>query len=296
MEQQSQLPSIPQASEKPIESSLTSTSASEPESIITVKASPPASKIPVVEPRKSLIEETPKPLIQPEPVKATEKKPLNERQLTADFLSMEQQTQLFSEPAKTLVDEVTKAAEQIVEQPKQPKTLNERQLTEDFLIMEQQTQLPSKVISSEAKATDKLIDGIESAAPVGDNASPFDTPKVTTSVVTQEPQHLATEYDSDTFGKRATVPLRESIKEEGLTAPISVEPRKSLTDAEFCKSVGETITKKMSVGVIEISDELKKMGKLPKTYDQLSYLTLLLISHFFRERNPALPDSTTHPK
>nr|XP_036671424.1 ankyrin-2 isoform X15 [Drosophila suzukii] len=259
MEQQSQLPSIPQASEKPIESSLTSTSASEPESIITVKASPPASKIPVVEPRKSLIEETPKPLIQPEPVKATEKKPLNERQLTADFLSMEQQTQLFSEPAKTLVDEVTKAAEQIVEQPKQPKTLNERQLTEDFLIMEQQTQLPSKVISSEAKTTDKLIDGIESAAPVGDNASPFDTPKVTTSVVTQEPQHLATEYDSDTFGKRATVPLRESIKEEGLTAPISVEPRKSLTDAEFCKSVGETITKKMSVGVIEISDELKKM-------------------------------------
>ncbi|XP_065720403.2 ankyrin-2 isoform X10 [Drosophila suzukii] len=259
MEQQSQLPSIPQALEKLIESSLTSTSASEPESIITVKASPPASKIPVVEPRKSLIEETPKPLIQPEPVKATEKKPLNERQLTADFLSMEQQTQLFSEPAKTLVEEVTKAAEQIVEPPKQQKPLNERQLTEDFLIMEQQTQLPSKVISSEAKTTDKLIDGIESAAPVGDNASPFHTPKVTTSVVTQEPQHLATEYDSDTFGKRATVPLRESIKEEGLTAPISVEPRKSLTDAEFCKSVGETITKKMSVGVIEISDELKKM-------------------------------------
>ncbi|XP_037719146.1 ankyrin-2 isoform X10 [Drosophila subpulchrella] len=259
MEQQTQLPSMPQAPEKPIESSLTSTSASEPESIITVKASPPASKIPVVEPRKSIIEETPKPLIQPEPVKATEKKPLNERQLTVDFLSMEQQTQLFSEPAKTLVEEVTKAAEQIVEQPKQQKTLTERQLTEDFLIMEQQTLLPSKLISSEAKTTDKLIDGIESAAPVGDIASPFHTSKVTTSVATQEPQHLATEYDSDTFGKRATVPLRESIKEEGLTAPISVEPRKSLTDAEFCKSVGETITKKMSVGVIEISDELKKM-------------------------------------
>uniref|UniRef100_A0A6P4FJY1 Ankyrin-2-like n=1 Tax=Drosophila rhopaloa TaxID=1041015 RepID=A0A6P4FJY1_DRORH len=252
MEQQSQLPSIPQAAEKPLESSLTSTSASEPDSIVTVKSSPPASKIPVVEPRKTLTEETPKPLIETEPVQATEKKALNERQLTADFLSMEQQTQLVSEPAKKLVEEVMKTAEQLVEQPKEQKPWNERQLTEDFLIMEQQTQLPSKL-------KEELIDGIESAAPVGDG-SPFHTPKLTTTVVTQEPQHLTSEYDSDTFGKEATVPLRDIIKEEGLTAPVSVEPRKSLTDAEFCKSVGETITKKMSVGVIEISDELKKIG------------------------------------
>nr|XP_044250596.1 LOW QUALITY PROTEIN: ankyrin-2 [Drosophila takahashii] len=255
MEQQTQLPSIPQVAEKPLESSLTSTSASEPESIVTVKHSPPASKIPVVEPRKSLIEEAPKPLIEPEPVKVTEKKSLDERQLTADFLSMEQQSQLVAEPAKTLVEEVMKTAEQMVEQPKQQKPLNERQLTEDFLAMEQETQLPSKVLSTEAKKTDSLIDGIESAAPVGDNASSFHTPKLTTSVVTQEPQQqqLASGYDSD------TVPLRESLKDEGLVPPVSVEPRKSLTDAEFCKSVGETITKKMSVGVIEISDELKKM-------------------------------------
>ncbi|XP_065361957.1 ankyrin-2-like [Calliphora vicina] len=42
-----------------------------------------------------------------------------------------------------------------------------------------------------------------------------------------------------------------------LMAPIPIEPRKSLTDAEFCKSVQESITKKMSEGLIEISDELK---------------------------------------
>ncbi|XP_050335307.1 ankyrin-2 isoform X3 [Bactrocera neohumeralis] len=44
-----------------------------------------------------------------------------------------------------------------------------------------------------------------------------------------------------------------------LAAPAPVEPRKSitLTDAEFCKSVEETITKKMSAGQIEICDELK---------------------------------------
>nr|NP_729285.3 ankyrin 2, isoform L [Drosophila melanogaster]AAF50525.4 ankyrin 2, isoform L [Drosophila melanogaster] len=255
MEQQNQLPSMPQAAEKPLESSLTSTSASEPESIVTVKPSPPASKIPVVEPRKIVFDESTKPLIEPEPVKTTEKKPLNERQLTADFLSMEQQTQLVSEPAKSLVEEVMKSAEQMVEQPKQQKSLNERQLTEDFLLMEQQTQLPSDIV----KPTDKLIDGIESAAPVGDEASPFHTPKLTTSVVTQEPQQLASEYDSDTFGKQATIPLGDSKIDQGLIAPVSMEPRKSLTDAEFCKSVGETITKKMSVGVIEISDELKKI-------------------------------------
>ncbi|XP_026833803.1 ankyrin-2 isoform X3 [Drosophila erecta] len=255
MEQQNQLPSMPQAAEKPLESSLTSTSASEPESFVTVKASPPASKIPVVEPRKIVFEEPTKPLIEPEPVKTTEKKPLDERQLTADFLSMEQQTQLVSEPAKSLVEEVIKSAEQIVEQPKQQKPWNERQLTEDFLLMEQQTQLPSDIV----RPTDKLIDGIESAAPVGDGASPFHTPKLTTSVVTQEPQQLAGEYDSDTFGKQATMLLEDPKLEQGLIAPVSMEPRKSLTDAEFCKSVGETITKKMSVGVIEISDELKKI-------------------------------------
>lgn len=261
MEQQTQLPSLPQAAEKPLESSLTSTSASEPDSVVSVKPSPPASKIPVVEPRKTLVEEAAKPLIETEPVK----KPLNERQLTADFLSMEQQTQLVFEPAKKLVEEVAKTAEQQVDQSKKPEPLNERQLTEDFLSMDQQTQLHAQPISGDAKPLDKLIDGIESAAPVGD-VSPFQTPKLTTSIVTQEPQRLATEYDSDTFGKGATIPLSETIKQEALTAPVSMEPRKSLTDAEFCKSVGDTITKKMSEGVIEITDELKKMGKLSQRH------------------------------
>ncbi|XP_034657376.1 ankyrin-2 isoform X16 [Drosophila subobscura] len=305
MEQQSQLPSISQATDQHLESSLTSTTTSEPESVISVKPSPPASKIPVVEPRKTLTEETAKPsestaktLIE-EAVKPAEDQPKKcfpDRQLTADFLSMEQQTQLQSLPAKALVEEVVKSAEQLVEQKMQTeslpektlikeevkpieqltkqKPLHERQLTADFLSMEQQTQLqpviqpsvlPESIDSILAEKTVSKGDGIESAAPIGD-ASLFQTPKPEFALVTQKPENLPSvvrdfaEYDSDTFDKRATVPLSESIKEERLSAPLSMEPRKSLTDAEFCKSVGETISKKMSAGVIEISDELKKIA------------------------------------
>ncbi|KAL9903848.1 uncharacterized protein ACN2A1_004504 isoform 1-T1 [Glossina fuscipes fuscipes] len=53
----------------------------------------------------------------------------------------------------------------------------------------------------------------------------------------------------------------ELLQADELVAPAPFEPRKSLTDAEFCKSVQETITKKMSEGLIEISDELQlKVG------------------------------------
>ncbi|XP_026845669.1 ankyrin-2 isoform X13 [Drosophila persimilis] len=305
MEQQSQLPSMPKASEPPLESSLTSISTSEPESVISVKPSPPASKIPVVEPRKTLIEEAvklteppAKPLIE-ETVKPTVEQPkevLHERQLTADFLSMEQQTQLQSLPAKALVEEVVKTAEQLVVQKKdkeseaskalieeavkpieqltkQNEPLYERQLTADFLSMEQQTQLHPVTIKSSVvpESIDSKVlpeklskgDGIESAAPIGD-ASLFQTPKPEFAFVAKEPENLPSvvqelsEYD--TFEKRATVPLSDSIREEGLSAPLSMEPRKSLTDAEFCKSVGETISKKMSAGVIEISDQLKQIA------------------------------------
>ncbi|XP_033239407.1 ankyrin-2 isoform X31 [Drosophila pseudoobscura] len=305
MEQQSQLPSMPKASEPPLEFSLTSISTSEPESVISVKPSPPASKIPVVEPRKTLIEEAvklteppAKPLIE-ETVKPTVEQPkevLHERQLTADFLSMEQQTQLQSLPAKALVEEVVKTAEQLVVQKKdkeseaskalieeavkpieqltkQKEPLHERQLTADFLSMEQQTQLHPVTIKSSVvpESIDSKVlpeklskgDGIESAAPIGD-ASLFQTPKPELAFVDKEPESLPSvvqelsEYD--TFEKRATVPLSDSIREEGLSAPLSMEPRKSLTDAEFCKSVGETISKKMSAGVIEISDQLKQIA------------------------------------
>ncbi|XP_033243827.1 ankyrin-2 isoform X20 [Drosophila miranda] len=305
MEQQSQLPSMPKASEPPLESSLTSTSTSEPESVISVKPSPPASKIPVVEPRKTLIEEAVR-LTEPpvktlieEAVKPTVEQPkevLHERQLTADFLSMEQQTQLQSLPAKALVEEVVKTAEQLVEQQKdkeseaskalieeavkpiekltkQKEPLHERQLTADFLSMEQQTQLHPVTIESSVvpESIDSKVlpeklskgDGIESAAPIGD-ASLFQTPKPEFAFVAKKPENLPSvvqefsEYD--TFDKRATVPLSDSIREEGLSAPLSMEPRKSLTDAEFCKSVGETISKKMSAGVIEISDQLKQIA------------------------------------
>lgn len=54
--------------------------------------------------------------------------------------------------------------------------------------------------------------------------------------------------------------ITEILQAEELVAPAPFEPRKSLTDAEFCKSVQETITKKMSEGLIEISDELQLKG------------------------------------
>ncbi|XP_051862066.1 ankyrin-2 isoform X5 [Drosophila albomicans] len=266
MEQQSQLPSMPQTTEKIIMSSQTSTT-SEPESVISVKQAapaskipqpttttetdsvvtakpaPPASKIPVVEPRKSLVDEAIKPA-------APKAQPLNERQLTEDFLNMEQQTQLPAQPIKSTVSEL------IINTANIETTI----LPED--VQPQEATIIKKVEHKPA-AESQLIsgDGIESAAPIGE-VSPFATRKMTADFLAMEQQtQLSCEYDSDTFGKRATVPLSETItKDEGLVAPLSIEPRKSLTDAEFCKYVGDTITKKMSEGLIEMTDELKQIA------------------------------------
>ncbi|XP_060659210.1 ankyrin-2 isoform X18 [Drosophila nasuta] len=266
MEQQSQLPSMPQTTEKIIMSSQTSTT-SEPESVISVKQAapaskipqpttttetdsvvaakpaPPASKIPVVEPRKSLVDEAIKPA-------APKAQPLNERQLTEDFLNMEQQTQLPAQPIKSTVSEL------IINTANIETTI----LPED--VQPQEATIIEKVEPKPA-AESQLIsgDGIESAAPIGE-VSPFATRKMTADFLAMEQQtQLSCEYDSDTFGKRATVPLSETItKDEGLMAPLSIEPRKSLTDAEFCKYVGDTITKKMSEGLIEMTDELKQIA------------------------------------
>lgn len=253
MEQQSQLPSLRSAPESLIESSQTST-ASEPESVISVKAAPPASKIPVVEPRKPLVDDTVKPA---EVISSQKPKPapLNERQLTADFLQMEQQTQ--PQPPKNIAEAT------ILPEVMQPKLA----MQETAAITE------TTIIDKEPKATilepeTKVVsgDGIESAAPIGE-VSPFAARKLTADFLAMEQQaqqpsipKVMSEYDSDTFDKRATVPLSDVLKEEGLCAPLSIEPRKSLTDAEFCKYVGETITKKMSEGLIEMPDELKQIG------------------------------------
>ncbi|KAL7733475.1 hypothetical protein ACLKA6_004947 [Drosophila palustris] len=219
---------------------------SEAESLISVTPASPASKIPqlahqaskipVVEPRKSLVEET---------IKTTPQKvqPLNERQLTEDFLNMEQKTQLQSQPMKGTVTELI-AATASIETTILPEVLQPKEAAKE----------PSVIVKVDAKATElevesKLVssDGIESAAPIGE-VSPFATRKLTADFLAMEQQtQLPGEYESDTFG-------------EGLTAPLSIEPRKSLTDAEFCKYVGDTITKKMSEGLIEMTDELKQIA------------------------------------
>ncbi|TDG50249.1 hypothetical protein AWZ03_003154, partial [Drosophila navojoa] len=265
-EQQSQLPSLRSAPESLIESSQTST-ASEPESVISVKAAPPASKIPVVELRKTLVEETVKPV---EVASSQQQKPapLNERQLTADFLKMEQQTQPQPLPQS-----------QPQSQDQSPKIIADTTILPEVMQTKLAAQEPT-VIAEIKTTTDKepkttvvepesnivAGDGIESAAPIGE-VSPFAARKLTADFLANEQQaqqpsitKVMSEYDSDTFDKRATAPLSDILKEDGLSAPLSIEPRKSLTDAEFCKYVGETITKKMSEGLIEMPDELKQIA------------------------------------
>lgn len=274
MEQQSQLPSIPQKSEVVL-SSQTST-ASEPDSVVLLKSPPPASKIPVVEPRKSIIEETAKPVEKPTAEKPTAEKPaaekptaekpeaLKERQLTADFLSMEQQSQLQSQPQppKSAITELIIATTG-VESTILPEVIKPIEAFKETTVIDKDDSITIVKPVTDKPATEPEIvegDGIESAAPISE-VSPFTTRKLTADFLSMEQQtQLPHEYDSDTFGKRATVPLSETIKDEGLSAPLPIEPRKSLTDAEFCKYVGETITKKMSEGLIEMTDELIQIG------------------------------------
>uniref|UniRef100_A0A1A9WG22 Death domain-containing protein n=1 Tax=Glossina brevipalpis TaxID=37001 RepID=A0A1A9WG22_9MUSC len=73
----------------------------------------------------------------------------------------------------------------------------------------------------------------------------------------------------------------ELLQREELITPAPFGPRKSLTDAEFCKSVQETITKKMSEGLIEISDELQL--KVLIGYFPFDSLSALFEKHFTEE-------------
>lgn len=275
MEQQSQLPSMPQKSENIVVSSQTSTT-SEPDSVVLLKSPPPASKIPVVEHRKSLIDESTKPA---EKTAAQKPEPLKERQLTADFLSMEQQTQLQSQPqpAKGVITELITATAD-VESTILDEVLKPIEVVKETTVIDKVDSIVDVKPKADVPATEQIIivgDGIESAAPIGE-VSPFATRKLTADFLSMEQQsQLPHEYDSDTVGKRATVPLSEVIKDEGLSAPLPIEPRKSLTDAEFCKYVGETITKKMSEGLIEMTDELIQIGIY--TSFNILYSNLILI-------------------
>lgn len=260
MEQQSQLPSIPQKSEVVLSSQTSTTS--EPDSVVILKSPPPASKIPVVEPRKSIIEETTKPAEKPAAEKpiAHKPEPLKERQLTADFLSMEQQSQLQSQPQlpKSAITELIIATTE-VESTILQEIVKPIEAVKDITVIDKDDSTKTDKPATQPEIIEG--DGIESAAPISE-VSPFSTRKLTADFLSMEQQtQLPHEYDSDTFGKRATVPLSETIKDEGLSAPLPIEPRKSLTDAEFCKYVGETITKKMSEGLIEMTDELIQIGE-----------------------------------
>lgn len=260
MEQQSQLPSIPQKSEVVLSSQTSTTS--EPDSVVILKSPPPASKIPVVEPRKSNFEETTKPAEKPAAEKpiAHKPEPLKERQLTADFLSMEQQSQLQSQPQlpKSAITELIIATTE-VESTILQEIVKPIEAVKDITVIDKDDSTKTDKPATQPEIIEG--DGIESAAPISE-VSPFSTRKLTADFLSMEQQtQLPHEYDSDTFGKRATVPLSETIKDEGLSAPLPIEPRKSLTDAEFCKYVGETITKKMSEGLIEMTDELIQIGE-----------------------------------
>lgn len=291
MEQQSQLPSMPQKLENIVLSSQTST-ASEPDSVVLVKSPPPASKIPVVEQRKSLIEESTKPVEKPAVQKP---EPLKERQLTADFLSMEQQTQLKSQPqpAKGAITELITATAD-VESTILGEVLKPSEAVKEITVIDKVDSIVNVKQTGDKPVTEQIIvagDGIESAAPIGE-VSPFATRKLTADFLSMEQQsQLPHEYDSDTIGKRATVPISEVIKDEGLSAPLSIEPRKSLTDAEFCKYVGETITKKMSEGLIEMTDELIQIGKY--IHNSIYYIITKLTSFFLSASD--IPHSQTPP-
>ncbi|XP_032596213.2 ankyrin-2 isoform X2 [Drosophila grimshawi] len=260
MEQQTQLPSLPTAPEKMLLSSQTSI-ASEPESEISVKPAPP-SKIPVVETRKTQVEEISK---TAEKTTQPKEESFNERQLTFDFLNMEQQTQLPSQPQKSVINELL-AATARVESTILPEILQPKLATVEPTVIgkiETTTYMAPKATILEPEAKIATIgDGIESAAPIGE-VSPFTTRKLTADFLAMEQEtqlpisaKKISEFESDTFGKRSTVPVTDIIIDEGLCPPLPIEPRKSLTDAEFCKYVGDTITKKMSEGLIEMTDEL----------------------------------------
>ncbi|XP_073840244.1 ankyrin 2 isoform X4 [Musca autumnalis] len=156
------------------------------------------------------------------------------RKVTRDFLSMEQESQLPM-PRKGLMEETTKQIEKttvetITFPPVVETTINEGEFVSKCSETLEATKQQIEEHVDEAKQI--LGDGIEIAAPIT-------KPEITTSSVKTLTQ--------DFLSFEQAGPMHVSA---------SNEPRKSLTDAEFCKSVGDTITKKMSEGLIEISEQL----------------------------------------
>ncbi|XP_012159402.1 ankyrin-2 isoform X2 [Ceratitis capitata] len=162
-----------------------------------------------------------------------------------------------------------------------------RKLTEDFLTIEQTTQFSTSTKPiKETIVTDtfgktatlpiheKPEEQTESVSTIGlseeinkivsEAATKIDAIKMTDSFLAAE-QQQRTQFPIVTKSPTTNIQtVTETVQKFGddLAAPAPIEPRKSitLTDAEFCKSVEETITKKMSAGQIEISDELKTIA------------------------------------
>lgn len=174
------------------------------------------------------------------------------RKLTQDFLAMEQESQLPA-PRSGLKEETNTIVKTTIETITFPAVVesaaNENDLitkTIETVQLEKPTHDESK--HDESKTTPQMGgDGIEIAAPVT-------KPEMTMTAIktlTQDFLNFEQAGPAYTTAKSSTVELIH---------PVPIEARKSLTDAEFCKSVQETITKKMSEGLIEISEELKLKG------------------------------------
>ncbi|KAI8117702.1 Ankyrin-2 [Lucilia cuprina] len=149
--------------------------------------------------------------------------------------------------SEQLIDDGIEKAAPIKDAQEMPSSVV-KTLTQDFLTFEQSAPMftTPKTSTDETKtSTDR----------------PEDTLVSTTSDITDFTHQRVIKMTGDFLSMEQTAhkPQKDSSVKttDELMAPIPIEPRKSLTDAEFCKSVQESITKKMSEGLIEISDELK---------------------------------------
>uniref|UniRef100_A0A1I8ME34 Uncharacterized protein n=1 Tax=Musca domestica TaxID=7370 RepID=A0A1I8ME34_MUSDO len=157
------------------------------------------------------------------------------RKLTRDFLSMEQESQL-PKPRSDIVEETKQIEKTTVETITFPPVVETTIKEGNDLLMK-----GSETLHTAKQQIDKHVDEAKQIVDDGiEIAAPITKPEITTSSVKTLTQDFL------------------SFEQAGpMHVTSSSEPRKSLTDAEFCKSVEETITKKMSEGLIEISEQLK---------------------------------------
>uniref|UniRef100_A0A1I8P656 Ankyrin-2 n=1 Tax=Stomoxys calcitrans TaxID=35570 RepID=A0A1I8P656_STOCA len=156
------------------------------------------------------------------------------RKLTQDFLSMEQEPQQPM-PRSGLKEETKSSEKTTVETITFPP------------IVESTISKTNETLSSVKQGFEKQLDGAKQIIGDGiETAAPITKPKITPTTV----RNLTQDFLS--FEQSGPIHVQTTITTEKTT-----EPHISLTDAEFCKSLEDTITKKMSEGLIEISEEIK---------------------------------------